>query len=185
MLKLLILSMFTAATIAAPESADDHQIRIKGERYQDKVDEALQKEEKQYNEGAIWYLKKDCKEIRNKIIAGFMKANDLDNSSTNVKSFHIFAMKKELEAISWMESHYFPKNHELIKKVEKAHEKFVISREGQRMPEKFIKGYVGAAKYTFDRASYKIYRVLIETAERKYTVELTGYAQGMTDALKN
>ena len=65
------------------------------------------------------------------------------------------------------------------------HEKFVVGREGDEMPEKYVKGYLGAAKYDFDRASYKIYRPLIEEIEREYEEELDGYAQGMTDAIQN
>ena len=81
-----------------------------------------------------------------------------------------------------MKKEYFPKNHKLIKNIEKSHDKFVINREGQRMPEEYVKGYLGAAKYDYDRASYKIYRPLIEKAERVYKEQLEGYAQGISDA---
>ena len=96
----------------------------------------------------------------------------MEKADTQVHDFVSFSLAKEKEVVEWMKKEYFPKNHELIKKVEKEHEKFVINREGEEMPDDYVEGYLGAAKYTYDRESYKIYRPLIEEAERVYEGQL-------------
>ena len=93
----------------------------------------------------------------------------MTKSDSQVLDFHTFAMEKEAEAIAWMKKEYYPRNHALVQKIEKKHDEFVINREGETMPEDYVEGYLGAAKYDYDRASYKIYRPLIEKAELVYT----------------
>ena len=50
------------------------------------------------------------------------------------------------------------------------------------MPESYVEGYLGAAKYDFDRASYAIYRPLIEEAEKDYEESVRAFVQGLKDA---
>ena len=52
------------------------------------------------------------------------------------------------------------------------------------MPESYVEGYLGAAKYDYDRAAYAIYRPLIEKAEKVYEEDVRAFVQGLADAQK-
>ena len=62
-----------SATLASPK-AKEPQITISGQRYQAQVLETLKKEEKLYNEGSLWYIDKDIKEIDQQILKEFKQA---------------------------------------------------------------------------------------------------------------
>merc|ERR1711935_768712 len=53
--------------------------------------------------------------------------------------------------------------------------KWLTEREGKNMPKRLIPGYVHAATYMFDRASYKIYRNIIERINAQYNADLKKY----------
>ena len=43
------------------------------------------------------------------------------------------------------------------------------------MPRSYMKGYVGAAKYTFDRASYKFYRTDLEDTMKSFKSKMLDF----------
>ena len=63
--------------------------------------------------------------------------------------------------------------------------KFVCSREGEKMPKEYVKGYLKGAQYAFDRASYKLWRPLHESKFAEYKQILMAYEKGMEDVLSS
>ena len=43
------------------------------------------------------------------------------------------------------------------------------------MPRSYMKGYIGAAKYTFDRASYKFYRTDLEDTMKSFKSKMLDF----------
>ena len=121
-----------------------------------------------YNRGALDVVNKDLKDLAVELISNYSESNSLNAKSPQVLKYINYAKQLKKELVQKYKEKYEKQNLVLVDAINQTFYKWVQKREGKTMPRKFVDGYIGAAKYTFDRASYKLFRADLEETHKKY-----------------
>ena len=164
------------AEIQTPETAEKSlDITIDSEEFKNEVDKAIRQRMEFYNKGALQIVKSELKTKAVNIITNYTVQHGLTAQSPQVVKYIEFAKQLKKKQVQLYKEKYSKQNLLIIDAINQSYFKWVQEREGKTMPRKYMKGYIGAAQYTFDRASYKFYRADLEETVKMFQTEMLGF----------
>ena len=140
-------------------------ITIDSEEFTHAVHERILERRDFYVDGTEQMVHEKLIEIETSMLKDHLSVYNISAEDHQINNFCNEVEEAREEQERFYAEHYEKLADELVPEVEEEAMNFIRDREGVDMDREYMEGHLKGAAYVYDRAAYKIYREMLETAE--------------------